>query len=137
VLPETAADVVKAYDAGTVIEAVPILALGPQEQGKFWDGVMEILRKFPMRKLAEGERFTISLGQFSSWCFNEKIAQPAFVSTIVTNLDQVKAQREAVSRSNAIQGAAFAILREGYRNVIERRAPSMAGRIQIQKGRGA
>ena len=158
-LPETAIDAVEQYHKG---QEVPAVAIVPGDQVAFWKTVFEILEKFPMPRpsvlspavpatperrdpatgqileyanpgrpaVVEPARFTYSRMQFSAWCFEQKIAQPRSTGK-KAGVDQYDPQDMA--RTDAIQGAAYAILREGYRNFIERRAPNATLRFPVRR----
>jgi hypothetical protein len=132
-LPETAAEAVEAYNKNQELMAVPLLPLGPAEQQEFWREVFAVVEKFPMPK--PGERFTYSQMQFDSWCFAQGLAQPKFPLRLASkdSLNDVKRKGLERQRVDTVHAAAFAILREGYRNVIERKAPDARSRIPIRK----
>ena len=130
VMPETAAQAVELWDAKQPLAAVKIEAsilLQPEYQLRAWEDVFAILRQFPM---PAGARWTYSNAQFDSWCFTKRLSFPAAMFTNPPGAPKL----DDIQRYTRIRGMAFAILREGYAVVIQRRrALDPATAITVQK----
>ena len=129
-LPVTPNDAVTAWEARQPIDAVPLMPAGiPAQEIARWSKVFEVIARFPVQKNDKGETmtWTYTPGQFDTWCFKEHIAYPA--------LDEKgfpKSDAEALELYQ-VRSMAYAILREGYANVINRRTASGAPKITIRK----
>lgn len=135
-VPATAEEAVQLWDAKQPLAAVKIDPIGSQReyQRRAWEDVFDILRQFPMPSKDTGTdapaRWTYSSAQFDSWCFVKRLAFP---SEMLANPPGV-VRPDDIQRCTRIRGMAFAILREGYSVVIQRRrALDPGSAITVQK----
>lgn len=114
-LPQTAEQAVASYFAGENLEAIPLVKSHLAEQMVAWRRVFDLL----LLSVQQGVHGTkMSYMQFESWCLRNKMAIPAVP--------------DQTSACNAVKGAAYAILREGYGNFVSRHLP-VSDRITIRK----
>jgi hypothetical protein len=113
--PETAEQAIKTYDGAQNLEAIPLLKNSPLlEQQRAWADVFTILRRASQQNADFSKN---SYLQYESWCFRNGLSIPATPSEL--------------ERANAVKGAAYSIMREGFSNYISRHIESP--KIQIRK----
>lgn len=113
--PATASEAIAAYDGAQNLEAIPILKTAPAaEQQRAWADVFTILRKAAQHNADFSKN---SYLQYESWCLRNNLAVPATPAEL--------------ERANAVKGAAYSIMREGFSNYISRHIESP--KIQVRK----
>lgn len=118
-LPETAQEAAQKWLAGETLAAVAFLPGLHTQQVQGWDAVFQLVDRFPWDPK---RRWTTNLQQFDSWCFANSACWPGPSANVAE-----------CQRLEKIRVMAFAILREGFSNVVSRRAARGMPRIQIRK----